>query len=267
MDDLVALIVHEENLIRFKRKLLGQSYKEAEEASKLEERHYIQYIKLLIGTLADHSVIEHVFTRSTTMYPESVQLWRDCMSFHMENEDVSKVTDIFTLARKKLACKAHPLWDYYIGFLQLMGKTELLYKTYDLMMREQSPHFSELKAQYLEYIALLYGVKHVRQLFKGSLKMSNTILPLEMYNKMLEIESLQITPNVEEWRGVLEHAITAFGKKEIDIWTKYIDFEMQHGDPLRAAEITDRAERTLDDNLLEHFKRAKLLARLVKDPL
>lgn len=256
-----------QNLIRFKRKLLGQAYKDAEEASTLDERHYIQYIKILIGSQADNAAIEHVCMRSVTMYPESIQLWRDYMSFYMENENIPKLTEIFMLARKKMACKAYPLWSYYMGFLQLMGQTELLRKTYELVMREQSPLFSELKAQYLQYVALLYGIKQARQIFKGALKLSSSILSLDMYNRMLEIESLQICPNVEEWRGFLENAATAFGKTEIDIWTKYIDFEMNHGDPLRAAEITSRAERTLDDNLLEHFKRAKLLAKLVKDPV
>lgn len=236
----------------------------AHDASKLEERHYIQYHKILTGCKAENDIIENVLIRAVNMYPNSIDLWDFKMTFYMRIENIQKVSETFAEAKKRLCAKGYPLWSYYIGFLQLTNETTLLRKAFDAVLKENSPFFNDLKAQYVQHTSLMYGVKAARQIFKNSLKSKSMILSVEMFNQMLEIEENEPIQNIEEWRGILEHATNAFGKTEISLWEKYVDFEMKYGDPIRSSEIITRAEKTLDEKMATQFRLNRLLATTIK---
>ena len=70
---------------------------------------------------------------------------------------------------------------------------------------------------------------------------------------MSELELLQPEISLRNARKPHEMATLQFGKENADTWTDFLTFEMKYGEPLRVANIHDRAVKTLKHTLVDNF--------------
>ncbi|XP_037029458.1 U3 small nucleolar RNA-associated protein 6 homolog [Bradysia coprophila] len=237
-----------------KRSVLGCALKAAFHAKKMSEPLCIHYIDILYATGAADSLILNIIDDSLTMYPMSVTLWESKMRFYIQAKDDQRIVQVFEKSRHKLGNDSPPIWGLYMKYLLTLDEkvngTKKLKDLFDKITIQPHENFRFLKVDAMENVTVLFGMKETRKFFNNACK---GFPCLEMYSKMVELESLQIVPDLNNWRKCLESASRNYGRNNIDVWLDLIKFELKQGDPKMASQIAERAIGTLESKLVDSF--------------
>jgi len=87
-------------------------------------------------------------------------------------------------------------------------------------------------------------------------------LALDFHLKMIEMELETAQKDLQLIRKNFDNACLLFGQNNIDIWFRYIRFELDHGEALRVGRIHNRAESILDASLVDQFSTQCLLLKI-----
>lgn len=174
-----------------KRSVLGCAFKAAYDAKNVSESYCIQYIDILYATEASDNLILNVIDDSLAMYPNSIILWETKMKFYIQSKDDQKVAQVFEKAKQKLGNDSHPIWSLYVKYLFAMENgSKKLQDLFQKIIIQPHDNFRFLKVDCIENVTVLFGVNEARKFFNVALKKGFPCL--EMYNKMVEIEELQV---------------------------------------------------------------------------
>uniref|UniRef100_A0A1B0CGG0 U3 small nucleolar rna-associated protein 6 n=2 Tax=Lutzomyia longipalpis TaxID=7200 RepID=A0A1B0CGG0_LUTLO len=240
-------------LAALKKQTLQMALKGAYEAGFLSEQHYIYYIEELIKSNSQLENILEVFDKATKTHEKSVKLWEMWMRFYIQNESEQSLYEVFRQGVKKLGGDSYPLWQLIIRYYQvrpdLPNRVEEVFNEAIL----QPPSVStRLKAQYIEYVALRKDIHAAREKYDDLVQ--NSTPCLEIHEKMAQLESTQVEPNVERWRKCHENATHFFGESNINVWIEYIKFEKTQDTPKNISRIYERAIKTLHVDLVDSFE-------------
>ncbi|KAK8786667.1 hypothetical protein V5799_023552 [Amblyomma americanum] len=110
-----------------------------------------------------------------------------------------------------------------------------------------------VKEKLLECYYLYHGYKAARKFYKRMLRLKP--LSLSFFQHMIDIENSSASPDAERLRTYFEHATAEFGETNVDLWMKYVLFELKHpqGKPEQAGVLYHRAVKTLQDDLTDQF--------------
>lgn len=259
-----------------KRSVLGCAFKAAYDSKKISETHCIQYIGIMYATGAADNLILNIIDGSLAMHPMSAVLWESKMKFYIQCKDDQKVAQVFGKAKQKLGKDAHPIWSLYMKYLFTLEKGSQKMKAFfQDIITQPHENFRFLKADCIENSAALFGINDARKFFNDAFR--NGFPCLEMYNKMVEIEELQVKkrdsltldkpfannflfsyptqvePDVKNWRNCMTLGSYKYGQDNIDVWLNFIKFELKHGDPKDASRISERAIGALKTELVDSF--------------
>lgn len=174
-----------------KRSVLGCAFKAAYDAKKISESHCIQYIAIMYATGVTDDVILNIIDGSLAMYPTSAPIWESKMKFCIQCKDDQRVEKVFKEAKRKLGNESHSIYGLYMKYLFALenGKSALkaLFKE---IVGQPHENFRSLKVDCIENTAALFGVSEARKFFNYAT--TNGFLCLEMFNKLAEIEELQV---------------------------------------------------------------------------
>jgi len=174
-----------------KRSVLGCAFKAACDAKQISESHYIQYIAIMYATGASEDLILNIIEGGLAIYPSSSALWESLMKFYIECKDDKKVEEVFKNAKRKLGNESDPIWHLFMKYL--LTKTDAPNKIKDFfqeIVKQPHANFRALKVDCIQSTAALFGVSNARKFFNNAIK--NGFPCLEMYNKIAEIEELQV---------------------------------------------------------------------------
>ncbi|KAJ6639809.1 U3 small nucleolar RNA-associated protein 6 like [Pseudolycoriella hygida] len=233
-----------------KRSMLGCAFKAAFAAKKISELLCLQYLVIMFGTGAADNVISNIIDESLDIYPNSISLWETKMKFYIDHKDEAKVKETFTNAKRKLGNESHSIWSLYLKYLFALNKKDEMKKLFEEIVLQPHANFASLKVDSIDFTATLFGVNEARKFFRDAI----LAFPcLEMYNKMSEIEELQVKPDVNSWRKCLYLASMNYGADNVDVWLNFVKFELKHGDPKRASGIAEQAVKTLKKEHVDAF--------------
>uniref|UniRef100_A0A1L8DFJ2 Putative u3 small nucleolar rna-associated protein 6 n=1 Tax=Nyssomyia neivai TaxID=330878 RepID=A0A1L8DFJ2_9DIPT len=236
-----------------KYQALHVALKSACDAGCLSEHHFIMYIEELIKSNSQVDCILGVFEKATKSHEKSTRLWEMWMRYHIQKESEQGLYEIFRQGVRKLADDSYPLWQLIIRYYQmrpdLPNRVEEIFNEAILQPASVS---SRLKAQYIEYVALTKSLQAAREKYDNLVQ--NSTPCLEIHEKMAQLESMQVGPNVERWRKCHENATHFFGKSNINVWLEYIKFERTQDTPKNISLIYDRATKTLNVDLVDRFE-------------
>lgn len=174
-----------------KRSVLGCAFKAACDAKQISESHCIQYIAIMYATGASEDLIVNIIEVSLAMYPSSTALWESLMKYYIQCKDDKKVEEVFRNAKRKLGNECDAIWNLYMQYL--LVKTDASHKIKEFfqeVVKQPHANFRSLKVDCIESTAVLFGVNNARKFFNNTIK--NGFPCLEMYNKIAEIEELQV---------------------------------------------------------------------------
>lgn len=176
-----------------KRSVLGCAFKAACDAKQISESHCILYIAIMYATGGAENVILNIIEGGLAMYPTSPMLWESQIKFYIQCKDDKKVQEVFRNAKRKLGNEACPIWSLYMTYLFALAKTDGSNKIKEFFQEVvQQPHanFRSLKVDCIENTAALFGINDARKFFNYTTK--NAFPCLEMFNKLAELEELQV---------------------------------------------------------------------------
>lgn len=176
-----------------KRSVLGCAFKAAYDAKQIGEVHCIQYINYMYTTGATDDVILNILEVVLTIHPTSTMLWESHLKFYIQCNNNQKVEEIFKTARTALGDESYPIWTLYMKNLFTLKSTHRSSKINEFFLqvvKEPSNNFRPIKIDSIEYTAALFGINEARQFFNFAI--NNGFPCLEMYNKMADIEELQV---------------------------------------------------------------------------
>lgn len=103
------------------------------------------------------------------------------------------------------------------------------------------------------------GIKAARELYEELIRTPPIQLAVNLV--MIKIESYQEWPNIKQIRKCFECAILHHGTGDADIWNKYIEFEIEIGEPHLAPSIYRRALAMLRPELIVEFMKNQVMHR------
>lgn len=176
-----------------KRYLLGTAFKAAFDAKQISETHCVRYIDFTYTARATDAMILDVLEGVLSIHPTSKCLWECLIKFYIQKNDDRKVEDIFNTVRTKLGDESISIWSLYMKYLFTLNSTKRSNKISQFFLqvvKEPSDNFRLFKVDAIEYTAALFGIKEARHLFNFTMK--NGVPCLEIYNKLANIEELQV---------------------------------------------------------------------------
>lgn len=110
-----------------------------------------------------------------------------------------------------------------------------------------------IKEKLLDIYFTHQGRKAARKFYKRMLCLKP--LSLKFFQLMIDIETTNLPPRAEMLRSYFEDATAEFGETSVDLWIKYILFELKHpeGRPEQAGILHQRAVKTLHEQLTDEF--------------
>ncbi|XP_058452515.1 U3 small nucleolar RNA-associated protein 6 homolog [Malaya genurostris] len=248
---------------KFRRKALGEAFKKAYDTGFLEEDKYVQYVKLLMhadGSLT--SFVNDVLSKALEAYPSSSKLLELQLTYLVRyGSTTEEFDDAFKQTIKKCP-DSLPLWivrsQFYHTQTEAPNKLEQVFREAIRQPTTISTHFQPL---FLNYLVVTKNIDAARKEYREMLR--NCVPCLELHRKMIELESIQMQPNLNQLRMVHENATQYFGQSNADVWIDYIRFEREHGSPKNMQIIFERAKSRVEDTVV-----ASLIAKyeVVKNP-
>ena len=175
---------------KFKKKLLGNAFKQAIESNCMLEKHYFIYIEMLYTTKANDEIILNVIKKGHSVYPESVKLLEFYIKYFIVKNDLAAVKDIFKQS-KKLKNNAVPIWQLYLFYLkELPEANKQVEDFFEQVVLQMDPAFNNLKESYVDWAHTIGGLNYARTVYKRTI--AKAIPCLEMHYKMADFESLQV---------------------------------------------------------------------------
>lgn len=234
-----------------KRNSLMKAFKGAHDAGLMTVDQYLDFLEILMQS-EENEYFLTVIRAATTKHTYAIKLWETWMRFHIRNDEEEQVNEIFKRATKKLATGSVPLWrlliHYYHTKPDIPDKLDEIYRA----AIYQSPTISSFfKPVYIEWVASNRNINFARKTYN---ELSTKGAPcLALHKAMLGLESMQIKPDMEEWRECHENTVTQFGECLTEVWLSYITFERDHGIPKNIGVIFQRAKSKLKAEFIDHF--------------
>ncbi len=191
LDTMLELNQNIKTLPILKRSVLGCAFKAALDAKKISELHCNRYIEIMIVTGAADNLILNVIDASLAIHPNSVLLWVAKMKFYIQRNDDQKIVQVFEKAKHKLGNDSPPIWTLYIKYLLTVNNDgeKRMKDLFQKIVIQPHDNFRSLKVDCIENTFALFGIKETRKFFNDAVK---GIPCLEMYNKMVRLEELQV---------------------------------------------------------------------------
>lgn len=191
INTMLALNEDIKTLPTLKRSVLGCAFKAACDAKQISESHCTQYIAIMYATGASEDLILNIIEGGLAIYPSSSALWESLMKFYIQCEDDKKVEEVFKNAKRKLGNESYPIWNLYLKYLLVKtDESNKIKEFFEDIVKQPHANFRSLKVDCIENTAALFGVSNARKFFNSTIK--NGFPCLEMYNKIAEIEELQV---------------------------------------------------------------------------
>lgn len=110
-----------------------------------------------------------------------------------------------------------------------------------------------IKEKLLDIYFTHQGRKAARKFYKRMLCLKP--LSLKFFQLMIDIETTNLPPRAEMLRSYFEDATAEFGDMSVELWIKYVLFELKHpdGKPEQAAILHQRAMKTLQEQFTDDF--------------
>jgi hypothetical protein len=106
---------------------------------------------------------------------------------------------------------------------------------------------------YLKWILANEGIDELRSRFKRLCEQKPN--SLEFYFTYYQMELAQSTTDAESIRHCFEQALFDHGVQSVEVWLKYVEFELKskEGDPAAVSKIYERAIKFLEGGKIEEF--------------
>lgn len=170
------------------------------------------------------------------------------------------VNTIFRKIVKNLGSESFEIWKYmfaYVDTTQGAQTTECFLIEACSQAQKISSFFRPV---FLQYLMVSKDITFARKQYREFV--TADINCMEMHQEMARLESIQIKPDIREWRNCFENMLIANGKKEPRIWYEYMRFERDFGEPKHVGLLTNRALNELDKSMVSNFLSGKALALL-----
>lgn len=255
--------------IQFQLELLQQSSSEKQAAKRLRQvvnlmqrasseelltfEHHQEWVKLL-QNCKEHDAALACAQASVKRWSKSVEAWLLLLELLIGRgpgaEDALKAFEDALSAISKQ--ESLPVWRRATEFLS----SEVPEETIPFL--EKALFYPNdvciwAKEKLLELKCLYHGYNAARKFYKRMLNLKP--LSVNFFQRMIDLENSRVQPDADNLRSYFEHAVAEFGGSNVDVWMKYILFELKHpeGKPEQAGVLYHRAVKTLDDDLTNHF--------------
>jgi len=161
--------------------------------------------------------------------------------------------------------EAIPLWETTIEHFVTVSKEQteccdVVEQLYRRTLVAEPPISTHFKTRFLCWISSQKGLEEGRRFFCEQANIPP--LALDFHLKMIEMELETAQKDLQLIRKNFDNACLLFGQNNIDIWFRYIRFELDHGEALRVGRIHNRAESILDASLVDQFSTQCLLLKI-----
>lgn len=180
-----------------KRVSLKRAFEGANKENFLSEDQYLQYIELLWSLNPKDETIEKVFHKATKIYENSVEVWKMCMRYYIQERKFNNLKEIFKVAKGLHGAKGMELWQLYLIFLKSHRSSEAQaeFERYICdLSRQPYATFNVLKAQILELLATTVSMKRARKTYAIFIK--HHPYCYEVHQMMADLESKQVSTDL-----------------------------------------------------------------------
>ncbi|XP_077296797.1 U3 small nucleolar RNA-associated protein 6 homolog [Arctopsyche grandis] len=211
-----------------------------------------QYYKLWLDILCSDSVtgrdkILNILEEACQNIPSSEFIWLERLKRCTNNSN-----DMMILFKKaKLAVpteKVASLWEYVITSTKDITTLKKLYQESMMLPPKMA---STVKPLLLKSYHENSGIDFARSEYKSMA--ITTPFVIELHNAMIEIEKCEKVPNAKHLRLCYNLAIQQFGSKDVDVWLRCVEFEIQAGHPEACGALYSRACSNLNDSVVSTF--------------
>lgn len=261
---------------------------QAVSSHKLLENHIIDWFNLLEDSPYAVTRYKSGLENAVEQFPQNATLWIKYMKSLLEQKDLSEFicddmgdqNETFEPTKrsaqlpeqfwKAVECvgpvaKAIPLWSTVIDHFTLLSKEQeesrdVVEQLYQRAIVTEPPISTHFKTRFLTWISSRKGLEEGRRFFREQANVPPMVLDFHL--KMIEMETEAVHKDLKLIRKNFENACLLFGQNNLDIWFSYIEFELNHGDPLRVGRIHNRALSNLDASLADQFSLQSLERKL-----
>ncbi|XP_055593121.1 U3 small nucleolar RNA-associated protein 6 homolog [Uranotaenia lowii] len=250
------------SLQKFRRKALGNAFRNAFATGFLEEDKYVQYLKLLINTdNPQNEQINDVLSKALSSYPRSTKLYTLNLNYLIRKDaPLEEIEQVFDTCLQKCSDDLLSIW--IIKFQYFHTRTDLpekLLQTFREAIQQTAQISHHFQPMFLEFLALTEGIDAARKEYQN---MQRNCQPcLDLHRKMAYLESIQAQPSNQRWRNCHENATQLFGQSNPEVWLDFLRFERER-DPKKVPALFERAKSKLDGELLADFVTKYELERL-----
>lgn len=251
----------------------------ASEADALTEVLYLRWLELL-GNCGFVEKLETVMRMSTEKFPQSAELWKQRLAFHIHcNDEAAQIRKLFQEAHQKVPEKdSLPLWSLQLEWTLCAGagrdSTDDSQSAAENLLvsacNSGAPEVAvPMKEYWLQWTAQQFenNIQKVRAVYKRLC--NQRPLSCDFFQKYIAIENSLPKPSIKRLRKTYEAAVAEFGETNTDIWIDYIKMEMNHpnGNPLGCGKLHWRAKKQLRSDLVDEFiSHYVLLQTVSSDP-
>lgn len=227
-----------------KQSVLMETYRSAYNADVMDATEYIEYMKTLTLRKYKELVFDDIARRATTKYRDDPEIWRLWMVYHVKRYEDEAVVSIFRNGVAAVGLNSLRLWKVLLQYYQV--RPDMQDRIEDVFIDAiQQPQCiaDDFKSYFVEWLAMSKNINAGRQMFVQLV--FNTEPCYEMHKTMNGLEEIQLEPNFDEWRKYHDITIAVFGDYIIDVWSQYVDFEMEHGNQANIDILRVKGKRAL----------------------
>lgn len=170
------------------------------------------------------------------------------------------VNTIFRKVIKKLGSESFEIWKYMFAYVDTTKGSQTT-ECFLIEACSQAPKISFFfRPVFLQYLMVSKDITFARKQYRDFV--AADINCMEMHREMARLESIQVQPDLRDWRYCFENMLIAKGKTVPAIWYEYMRFEQDFGDAKYVGILTNRALMELDKSLISNFLSDKALALL-----
>lgn len=255
-------------------------------SQKLLENHVEDWFELLESS--NTTRYDSTLETAVEQFPKNATLWIKRMKSLLEKKDfgfviedfsddmpktsdpIERTTEVPQQFWKAVECvgdvkEAIPLWETVIDHFVRLSREQadscdVVEQLYQRAVVAEPPISTHFKARLLGWISSRKGLEEGRRYFREQANIPPLVLDFHLAMIDMELEATQ--KDLQLVRNNFDSACLLFGQNDIDVWFRYIRFELDHGEALRVGRIHNRAKSMLDASLVEKFLTQCLLLKL-----
>jgi rRNA biogenesis protein RRP5 len=254
------------------------SKKKASAAAEAERERALMAAEARVAAPAADSMTVNDHERAVTTTPREAQPWFDYMLYHADADDVHKARAVLERALRAIptdeTLEREIIWLAYVNLEVSMGTKETLVdvatrgakrhghlkvwsrvaaaifeqhsdasRAADIMLERvlSRPDGRQSVDAWVNVVQYLMTAKRASEVRETSRRASQSLSGSDMQLFTTRIASLEFrSGQAERGRSMFEQLVKQLPRRG-DIWNVYIDCEMAHGDPVRAADLLNRA--------------------------